>query len=119
MNISLARLRKFHEAGLNAHAALRAANDRWRAAKRGLEDARTALRIYDDSAHANSAKADRFHRERDKVQRDVDIATEAVGAADAARDHANDVWSLANSLASRGRGFAAEMGVLPADLMEA
>ena len=119
MNISLSRLRKFHEAGAAAHAALGAANDRWRAAKRSLEDARTALRIFDDTAHGNSAKADRFQRERDKLQRDVDAAMQAVEAAEAARDHAGDVWSLANGLASRGRAYAADMGVLPADLMEA
>ena len=119
MQISIPRLRSFVEAGEAAHAAITVANQRWRAARRAVEDARTALRIYDDTAHAQakSVTADRFERARAKLERELAVAVEAVEAAEAAQERARDIHALAGTLASRARNHAAEVGVLPADLV--
>lgn len=54
-----------------------------------------------------------------RLERELQTATGALEAAEAARSDVYERYDLARSLASRGRDYAASLGLLPADLVEA
>lgn len=117
--ISITRLRGFVAQAQGAHAAMMAANERYREANTALTRAKDALRAYDDSAHARNAarKAhDSNYDHRARYVQDVRNAEEALTAAEAAQAAASEDWDAASSLANRGREHARSHGVLPPDM---
>lgn len=116
MNVSIPRLRAFVDKSEAAHAALISANERVRAARRTIQDARTQMRIHTDSLHANTGGGDSIARQSAVLQRQLDTANAALTAAEVAQSSAHEIWAHASALASSGRAYADQLGVLPDDM---
>lgn len=118
--ISIPRLRKAVADKESAHAAVLRANANYRDAREELRRAGDALARYDDSAGAISAAriavrgSDIDHRAR--YVRAVEIAQEAVNAAEAAQEAASEAWQAVAPLATSAIAYARNAGQLPADL---
>ena len=132
--ISIPRLRAFHDDGAAAHAALIAANERVRFARRHAQDARETLELHRETRHLRqpptkvvpnpngAGRVREYMGDPDRHTRAAEAAfaeaEKAVEAALAAQASAHERYSLASTLASRARDYAASIGALPADLME-
>lgn len=119
-HLSIPRLRRFVSDRESAHAAMMRANANYRDAREELTRAGDALARYDDSAHSiNAARmagrgAEIDHRAR--YVRAVQVAQEAVNAAEAAQEAASETWQHASALGTSAVAHARNIGQLPADL---
>ena len=132
--ISIPRLRAFHDDSAAAHAALLAANERLRIARRHAQAARETVELHRETRHLQQpatknvpnpngrGRVTEYLGDPDRHTRAAEAAfaeaEKGVEAALAAQASAHERWSLANALASRARDYAASIGALPADLME-
>lgn len=120
MTISIPKLRKFMAEADAAHAALMAAGEKVRHTRRDFNAAKETLRIFNDAGPIEGRPGkDDETRMKARIERELKVATDALEAAEAARSDVYERYDLARSLAHRGRDYAASLGVLPADMVEA
>ena len=120
MTISIPRLRRFIAESDAAHAALIAAGDKVRHARKDYNAAKEALQVFHDAGPMEGRPGkDDEKRMQVRLEKDLKTAADALGAAEAARTDVYERYDLARSLASRGRDYVASLGLLPADLVEA